>query len=141
MKGVSAVIAVILILMIVVALAALAYTWFTGIFAEMTGSIGSTISDTTSDMQLQFAIDAANCNDSGNILSFTLRNTGSGNISTAGVAAYLDNQPVTGLTVGGSATDILENGVVTFTNTSSPCTSGSVLKVTIENGNSNTKVL
>ena len=140
MKGVSAVIAVILILMIVVALAALAYTWFTGIFAEMTGSIGSTISDTTSDMQLQFAIDAASCNDAGNILSFTLRNTGSGNISTAGVAAYLNDQPVTNLNTGGE-TEIPEDGTVTFRNTSSPCTDDDVLKITIENGNSNTKVL
>jgi flagellin-like protein len=132
MKGVSAVIAVILILMIVVALAALAYTWFTGIFSSLTETAGTSITDTTTSMGKQFALDAASCN--GNSLQFTVRNTGTGSLDATQVVAYLDGSFVG--TTGGTGI-IPEGGVKTYTNTSSGCGSANTLRVTIENGVSN----
>ena len=136
MKGVSAVIAVILILMIVVALAALAYTWFTGIFSSLTESAGESITQTTTSMSKAFALDAASC--AGTTLQFTVRNTGSGDLQASGVAAYLNGRYIGLGTVSGT---IPEGGVRTYVNSTSGCTTGQVLRVTIENGVSNSVTL
>jgi FlaG/FlaF family flagellin (archaellin) len=102
MKGVSAVIAIILILMIVVALAALAYTWFTGIFASLTTTAGAGVTQTTTAMSTQFAIEAAKCvdNDATNCggqdcVHVTIRNVGTSSINVANIETYVDDAPVT----------------------------------------------
>ena len=137
MKGVSAVIAVILILMIVVALAALAYTWFTGIFSSLTESAGENIMDTTESMSKQFALDAVGC--SGGTLSVSVRNTGSGSLDAANVAIYLDGVVKTHSVTG----TIAEGAVRAYSISSSGCVanSGQVVRVTIENGVSNSMTL
>ena len=89
MKGVSAVIAIILILMIVVALAALAWTWFSGIFSSLTATAETSVTQTTEQMAQNFVIESAYCDVGNTDLEFTIRNTGSGDIVSDGVAAYV----------------------------------------------------
>lgn len=135
MKGVSAVIAIILILMIVVALAALAYTWFTGIFSELTGTAGTSISDTTSQMSLNFALDAASC--ASGDLTFTIRNTGTGVLDADQVEAYLDGANAAADDPGGT----IAEGATRDYDPTGTCSSGQLLRVTIESGVSQSVVL
>jgi flagellin-like protein len=101
MKGVSEVIAIILILMIVIALAALAYTWFSGIFTQLTGTAGQTITSTTATMGTQFVLESAACNANpcilGSTLSFTIRNTGQPTFDATRTTFYIDGKPFAGL--------------------------------------------
>lgn len=103
MKGVSEVIAIILILMIVIALAALAYTWFSGIFTQLTGSAGQTIVSTTTTMGTQFSLEAAACAvgatpacDVGDVISMSLRNTGQPVFDATKTSFYIDGIAFTG---------------------------------------------
>jgi FlaG/FlaF family flagellin (archaellin) len=128
MKGVSAVIAIILILMIVVALAALAYTWFTGIFSTLTETTGESVTQTATQMQKQFSLDAAAC--TAGSLSFTIRNTGTGDLQADQVEAFLDGVDATASNPGGT---IAEGTTQSYTATGA-CSSGQVLRVTIETG-------
>ena len=91
MKGVSEVIAIILILMIVIALAALAYTWFSGIFASLTGTAGVAVTTTTQTMVTTFEIEQAKYIP--NTLYVYIRNVGiqNFNASTGVVSIYIDN--------------------------------------------------
>jgi FlaG/FlaF family flagellin (archaellin) len=135
MKGVSAVIAIILILMIVVALAALAYTWFTGIFTDLTETTGESITQTTGKMALQFKLESASCIDpcaSGSTMTVAVRNTGSQEIVADSVAVYLDDvyQDVTCAT--GVAVDSVSACTVT-TNLDAVCGT-SVVRATIGSG-------
>jgi len=125
--------AVILVLMIVVAVAALAYTWSTGIFSSLTESVGISIKQTTQALGKKFVLDAATC--SGTLI-FTIRNTGSVTLNGDLVEAYLD-----GVNAGASdpGTTIAEGAIQSYTGGS--CSSGQTLKVTIENGASNSMVL
>ena len=97
MKGVSEVIAIILILMIVIALAALAYTWFSGIFTQLTGTAGQTVTATATTMGTQFVLEAAACNANpcivGSTYSFTLRNTGQPSFDATKTSFYIDGKP------------------------------------------------
>jgi len=102
MKGVSEVIAIILILMIVIALAALAYTWFSGIFTQLTGTAGQTIQQTATTMGTQFVLEAAACSvgatpacDVGDTITFTLRNTGQPTFDATKTSVYIDGVPFT----------------------------------------------
>jgi len=92
MKGVSEVIAIILILMIVIALAALAYTWFSGIFATMTGAAGTAVTTTTQAMATQFQLESAK--ESGTTITFFMRNTGTQTIDLSKVAVYSGDSPL-----------------------------------------------
>ena len=134
MKGVSAVIAIILILMIVVALAALAYTWFMGMQSQLLETTGETVTQTATQMQKQFSLDAASC--SGGSLSFTIRNTGTGALDADKVEAYLNDIDASASNPGGT---IAEGDTQSYTGGS--CSSGDVLKVTIESGLSQTMTL
>ncbi len=98
-KGVSEVIAIILILMIVIALAALAYTWFSGIFASLTGTASVAVTTTTSQMATAFKIDTIKWTPQVG-LAFTLRNVGSQsfNASWQTLGIYIDNNLVTAST-------------------------------------------
>ena len=164
MKGVSEVIAIILILMIVIALAALAYTWFSGIFATLTGTASTSITTTTQQMQVQFRMEGAACidktvppdgdcaDDNGlaadDQLQFTIRNTGSARFNPAVTTAYI-NGNYEGLTAamavyGGGAACLattFDNGCTATFTKSAPLTTTPVctaairtLKVVIATG-------
>ena len=106
MKGISEVIAIILILMIVIALAALAYTWFSGIFGQMTSTAGQNIQTTANTMNIQFVLEASACDpnivapvttcDTGDLISMTIRNTGQPHFDATKTSFYIDGKPFTG---------------------------------------------
>ncbi len=93
MKGVSAIIAIILILMIVVALAALAYTWFTGIFAGLTGGAKTAVETTTEAMGVNFRIESAkNVSSTSDFnISVTVRCIGTSTLDLTKLTAYIDD--------------------------------------------------
>ncbi|MFH1473301.1 MAG: archaellin/type IV pilin N-terminal domain-containing protein [Candidatus Aenigmatarchaeota archaeon] len=143
MKGVSAVIAIILILMIVVALAALAYTWFTGIFSDLTASAGESITQSTSQMSLSFSLESVTCGTagcpSGSTLTVVIRNTGTGDIVADSVGVYLDEFFQSTTCGSGVDVDSLASCTVT-TNRIGNCGT-SVVKATIGSGIVGTKTL
>jgi flagellin-like protein len=96
MKGVSSVIAIILILMIVIALAALAYTWFSGIFASLTSTAGTAVTTTTGAMATQFSIETSKGTNGAGSVTLVIRNTGTQNIDTTKLSAYVNDAPCTG---------------------------------------------
>jgi FlaG/FlaF family flagellin (archaellin) len=139
MKGVSAVIAIILILMIVVALAALAYTWFTGIFASLTQSTGTAVTQTTTGMGYAFTIENAWCDDtncpSGNdCVRTSVRNTGTEDIDAGEITIYIDGNLVTD-----NAAGTIPVGEVQSFNSGDAagevtCGTSAIIKVTIGTG-------
>jgi len=139
MKGISDVIAEILILMIVVALAALGWTWFSGIFADLTDTAETSVTQTVSGMAQSFVIENAFCDTTTPELHFTLRNTGSDDIDDDRVVAYVQGSR---LTVGVPGFDI-RSGFVGDFNSSYDCSVdvGYALEITIETGLSKTKII
>jgi len=111
MKGVSEVIAIILILMIVIALAALAYTWFSGIFASMTGAAGTAVTTTTQAMATQFQLESAK--QSTTTINFYMRNTGTQTIDLSKVAVYSGDSPLTCAGCASTLTAGMRSGVIT----------------------------
>jgi len=120
MKGISEIIAIILILMIVIAMAALAYTWFSGIFTTLTGTAGTAVTATTTQMSIQFALEAAACSGAGtcpvgSVVSMTIRNTAQTVFDATKTSFYIDSKSFTGATcsspVGCTAT-ALANGCI-----------------------------
>ena len=111
MKGVSEVIAIILILMIVIALAALAYTWFSGIFASLTGTAGTAVTTTAQAMNTQFIIESAKQGTpTSSDIRFYIRNTGQQSIILTSAAAYAGDAPLI-CTVGNGCTGNLAAGM------------------------------
>jgi flagellin-like protein len=96
MKGISEIIAIILILMIVIALAALAYTWFSGIFNQMTTNAGTSVTQTSNSMETQFKIENLKFVDATHI-NATIRNLGTRSVNLTGVGAYYDGTPATAI--------------------------------------------
>ena len=139
MKGVSAVIAIILILMIVVALAALAWTWFSGIFDQLTTSAEGQITQQQDLMSKNFVLENVDC--SGALVRVSLRNSGLGDLDSTQVAIYRNDLVVP--TPASSCTDdvISEGEVCQITATAGGCASTDVVKVTIESGLSHTKII
>jgi hypothetical protein len=139
MKGISDVIAEILILMIVVALAALGWTWFSGIFTELTDTAETGMVQTVSGMAQSFVIENAFCDTTVPELEFTLRNTGSDDINDDRVVAYVQG---TRLTVSPPGFDI-PSGFVGDFNSSYDCSLdvGYALDVTIETGLSRARII
>lgn len=138
MKGVSAIIAVILILMIVVALSALAWTWFSDIFGDLTNRAGKSIMKQQQQIQKNFGLEVAVCQITGNV-SFSIRNIGSGELQANQTSAYVNNFPAniinnpSGTLVRGDTQQYITENVT--------CSSGQLLKVTIESGLSKSIVL
>jgi flagellin-like protein len=161
MKGVSEIIAIILILMIVIALAALAYTWFSGIFATLTGTASTSITQTTTQMTYQFTLENSKCADVGcaagtrDCIRASIRNTGSGTtIDVTKVTAYvggvkksITNIADTSLTFGESTTFDVGDTVTASEQVSCPtppATGGDLgkgLSVTIETGLEQSKII
>ncbi|MFH1229417.1 MAG: archaellin/type IV pilin N-terminal domain-containing protein [Candidatus Aenigmatarchaeota archaeon] len=96
MKGVSEIIAIVLILMIVIALAALAYTWFSGIFTQMTTTAGQNVVATQTTMNTQFVLESAACSAAGcavgSTVSMTIKNTGQPTIDATKTTFYIDGK-------------------------------------------------
>jgi flagellin-like protein len=151
MKGISEVIAIILILMIVIALAALAYTWFSGIFASLTGTASTSITQTTQQMQAQFILENAKNNSATPFVTLTIRNTGATDIKRESLTTYVNdrlftNDAATGTLSTGSTytfniTDATLTQAIACTicsnhrcYTSSALTTSSTLTVTIGTG-------
>jgi flagellin-like protein len=99
MKGISEIIAIILILMIVIALAALAYTWFSGIFTQMTTTAGTSVTQTANTMGTQFKIENVR-NTSTTIINVTVRNLGTQSINLSNAGAYYNGVPGTVAIIG-----------------------------------------
>jgi FlaG/FlaF family flagellin (archaellin) len=139
MKGISDVIAEILILMIVVALAALGWTWFSGIFTELTDTAETSMTQTVSGMAQSFVIENAYCDTTVPELQFTIRNTGSDDIDDDKVVAYVEGSR---LTLGLPGFDITP-GLVGDFNSSYDCSLdvGYALEVTIETGLSKMRII
>ncbi|NIM46692.1 MAG: hypothetical protein GTN40_00855 [Candidatus Aenigmarchaeota archaeon] len=130
MKGISAIIAIILILMIVVALAALAYTWFTGIFAGLTGGAETAVEATTTAMGVNFRIETAkNVTDD---VSVTIRNIGTSTINVSKMTAYVDDEKEEITDIADSILDYGETTTFFVNNTVEP--NGKKLKIVAVTG-------
>ena len=125
--------------MIVVALAALAYTWFTGIFAGLTESTGTAVTQTTTGMGYSFTIENAYCEADGcgagnDCIRTTIRNTGTEPIDASGIQVYIDNDLVAN-NAGGT---IAVGGILNFNSgtgaSDAACGTADILKVTIGSG-------
>jgi flagellin-like protein len=113
MKGVSEVIAIILILMIVIALSALAYTWFSGVFASLTGTASTSITSTTNQMNYQFSVETAKGASGVQNINLVIRNTGTQSIGQTSVSAYVNDAPCT--VTGGSSIPVGQYNSPVFT--------------------------
>jgi len=140
MKGIESIIAIILILMIVIALAALAYTWFSGVFANLTGTVGTSVTTTTNAMATQFRIEAARYDSTYVGTNVTIRNTGTQNINVSKSSTYIGGKyetfsgvTTTTLTPGNVAT------IYKITNSSAACSA--IISVTIETGISDSRTI
>jgi len=132
MKGIESIIAIILILMIVIALAALAYTWFSGVFANLTNTASNATMTTASAMQANFVIE--NARNSSTTVYFSIRNIGTATIDLTKVTAYVDDVPYT---LGGGCTGTLKYGEHTASECSISGVSnpkGKILKLAIAQG-------
>jgi hypothetical protein len=93
MKGQESIMAIILILMIVIALAALAYTWFSGIFSDLTGIATTSITKTSSSMATQFSIESAIYSISKDYLYVTVRNIGTQSFDATKTLFFVRESP------------------------------------------------
>ena len=131
MKGVSAIIAIILILLIVVALAALTYTWFTGIFASLTGTTQTSIDTTTTSMETSFRIETAK-NVTSSVVTVIIRNIGTSTVNVDKMSAYVDDEKKDIEDVSNSSLDYGEISKFNVTGATEP--KGKKLKIVAEIG-------
>jgi FlaG/FlaF family flagellin (archaellin) len=136
MKGVSAIIAIILILMIVVALSALAYTWFSGIFSNLTNTASNATNTATNAMGMQINIEAAKYYGAAPIgVNATIRNTGTINIDSTKVSTYIDGVLSTVNTGGITPTGPIAPGATaTFNIAATAASCNKQVKITLESG-------
>ncbi len=127
-KGISAVIAVIMLLMITVALAGMAYVWFTGVFSQVTTSVGNQTIQTTIALGTKFVIETAyNDSNPATQVKFVLRNTGTQNIDLSGLGVYINDVSQT-LSATGTVSPGQKSSVLTISPTGFNC--GKSLRVT-----------
>jgi len=131
MKGVSAIIAIILILMIVVALAALAYTWFTGIFASLTGGAETAVETTTTAMGVNFRIESAK-NVTSDDVTVNIRNVGTSAINVSKMTAYVNDEKEEITDISDPSLVYGETATFFVNNTDEP--NGKTLKIVAETG-------
>jgi flagellin-like protein len=141
MKGISEIIAIILILMIVIALAALAYTWFSGIFNQLTTTAGSSVTQTATAMGTQFKIENIR-NTTPTSISATIRNLGTQAINLTNAGAYYDGVPATSANITSSANPVNPSATSTVVvNMSAILVCGKPLRLTVTTGASDSLTL
>lgn len=133
MKGISAVISVVLILMITVALASMAYVWFTTVFRTITTGTEEAAAGGITAMATKFTIESAyNTSTTPNIVNVSIRNTGTKDIKTGTIAAYVNG---VSSTVSNPSPATLTPGMPgSFAVTVTPVPCNGVLKVTEATG-------
>lgn len=131
MKGISAVIAVVLILMITIAIAALAYTWFTGVFTSVSGTIGTAAETATQNIAGQLTIDAASFAPT-NAVRIGIRNTGSGDLDLATLTIYINDISATIPTGNLTVAKLTQGNSTTFTAINTSYVYNKVVKATVK---------
>ncbi|MEM5778596.1 MAG: hypothetical protein QXK49_03140, partial [Candidatus Aenigmatarchaeota archaeon] len=124
-----------------IALAALAYTWFSGIFASLTGTAGTAVTQTTSSMVTQFKIESAKYTGSATWgVNATIRNTGTQSFNASKSSAYINGVYSY---FQGATPQIVTPGnlgtIYNITNISAVC--GAILTITIETGLSDSRAI
>jgi archaeal type IV pilus assembly protein PilA len=140
MKGISEIIAIILILMIVIALAALAYTWFSGIFNQMTTNAGTSVTQSTNTMGTAFKIENIR-NVTPTNISVTIRNLGTQSISLTNAGAYYDGVPATNTNISASSVTVAPSATSTISIGMTSITCGKSLMLTVTTGASDSATL
>jgi archaellum component FlaF (FlaF/FlaG flagellin family) len=90
MRGISTILAVILIVIIVVAMISLTYTFAVNLFTTTTTGAEEQTSATTERMLKGVTFASASCDAGNNIIRFTIRHTGSVDIESGELAAFID---------------------------------------------------
>jgi FlaG/FlaF family flagellin (archaellin) len=97
MKGISTILATILIVIIVVALVSLTYTFAVNLFRTSSGGAESSTTELTRKLQQTVDYVTASCDSSSSTdnIKFSIRHTGSVNITVGGLSALLNDNVVT----------------------------------------------
>jgi len=90
MKGISAILAVILIVLIVVAMISLTYTFAANLITTTTTGATEQTTATAERMLKTITFVSANCDADNDVIRFTLRHTGTVDIKSGELAAFLD---------------------------------------------------
>jgi len=147
MKGISEIISIILILMIVIAMSALAYTWFSGVFSDLTNAAGVAVTKTSSNMAVRIKVENALYNSTANILNVSVRNTGTQGFNATRTLFFVSDLTGSASSISCLSCDCNNLGagcVATFSITSvsttfGPITSGTTVKASIETGLTDSK--
>lgn len=134
-KGISAIVSIILILMIVVSLVSLTWTWFLGMFSNLSVNAQSSIEAATTSVGANFKIEAARnitglpacCN-----VSVSIRNIGSSQMNVTRMSAYIDDEKK--VVIGASIVALPKGGVATFNVSTTSDPKGKRLKLVSESG-------
>ncbi|MBU3896394.1 MAG: hypothetical protein KJ697_00455 [Nanoarchaeota archaeon] len=102
MKGISAVLATVLIVVITVAIIGMAYGWATGMFEMVGDTSEEQVSGATDSLSKTVEIltikceyrDETHCD---NVLTFAVKNTGTKNIASGEMGAFIDNTDIDNL--------------------------------------------
>jgi len=133
MKGIADIIAIILILLITVSLAALAWLWFSGIFGELTGSVGNATRGGTQAIGTKFTIESAIGYGTASKVGVVVRNTGSVDLNLQKLATYVNNTLYTGRE-GLVVVNLAPGSFANFNVTNVPSGGCGPLRVTAETG-------
>ena len=94
MKGISTILAVILIVIIVVAMISLTYTFASSLIATTTTEAAKQTTTTAERMLKTVEFIIANCDANSDEVKFTLRHTGSADINSGELAAFVNEEIV-----------------------------------------------
>lgn len=94
MKGISTILAVILIVIIVVAMISLTYTFAVNLFTGATTEATETTTETAERMLKSVAFVFASCNATSDVIKFTLRHTGTVDIKSGELVAFIDDSRI-----------------------------------------------
>jgi hypothetical protein len=118
----------------------LAYTWFSGVFASLTGTAGTAVTATTNEMATQFKIEAARYDSATARTNITIRNIGTQIINAAQSAVYIAGAPATYTSVTVSSIGQYGTSVIYgITNSTAVC--GNIIVVTIGTGTSDSRTV
>lgn len=129
MKGISTILATILIVIIVVALVSLTYTFAVGLFRTSTAGAETSTTELTKKLQQSVDFVSASCSLSDGMVKFSIRHTGSVNITAGGLSALLNDNVVT--TAPSITAESLNVGEVKSFNITGSFNSGDSVKITV----------